>query len=60
MEDDVIQMQEIFRFNRVSTAEDGIIKGHYQATGVRPKFLTELTTRGLVVPVSHFDPAKQH
>jgi pilus assembly protein CpaF len=59
IEGDVIQMQEIFRFNRVSTAEDGTIQGHYQASGVRPKFLAELASRGLSVPASYFDPARQ-
>jgi pilus assembly protein CpaF len=59
IEGDVIQMQEIFRFNRVSTAEDGTIHGHYQASGVRPKFLAELASRGLSVPASYFDPARQ-
>jgi pilus assembly protein CpaF len=59
-EGDAIQMQEIFRFVRQSTDEDGRVHGFYQATGVRPKFLAELTSRGLSVPSSYFDPAKQH
>ncbi len=59
IEGDVIQMQEIFRFNRVSTKEDGSIVGHYQATGIRPKFLSELAQRGLNVPTSYFDPSRQ-
>ena len=59
IEGDVIQMQEIFRFNRVSTTAEGAITGHYQATGIRPKFLAELASRGLHVPASHFDPSKQ-
>jgi len=59
IEGDVIQMQEIFRFQRVSTAEDGTIHGHYQASGVRPKFLNELASRGLSVPPAHFDPTRQ-
>src|SRR5439155_17060841 len=33
MEGDVIQMQEIYRFHRQSTAEDGSIHGFYEATG---------------------------
>jgi pilus assembly protein CpaF len=59
MEGEVVQMQEIFRYHRVATAEDGDIIGHYQATGVRPKFLGELTARGLTIPTSHFDPTRQ-
>lgn len=59
IEGDVIQMQEIFRFNRVSTSADGEIVGYFQASGIRPKFLGELASRGLHVPASHFDPSKQ-
>ena len=59
IEGDIIQMQEIFRFVRVSTSEDGKIHGHYQATGVRPKFLGDLAARGLTVPATYFDPSKQ-
>src|SRR5271163_1596727 len=42
LEGDVIQLQEIFKFVRTGTAPDGAIQGHYQATGVRPRFLGEL------------------
>jgi len=59
IESDVIQMQELFRFNRVSTSETGEIQGHFQATGVRPKFLADLAARGLTVPAAYFDPSKQ-
>jgi pilus assembly protein CpaF len=59
IEGDVIQLQEIFKFVRVNTAEDGAVQGYYQATGVRPKFLPELSYRGLTVPASYFDPSKQ-
>jgi pilus assembly protein CpaF len=59
IEGDVIQLQEIFKFQRVSTDEDGTVQGYYQATGVRPKFLAELASRGLSVPVSYFDPSRQ-
>ncbi len=58
IEGDVIQMQEIFRYNRVATLEDGTIQGNFQATGVRPKFLTELASRGITVPSTYFDPSK--
>jgi len=60
IEGDVIQMQEVFRFNRTATYEDGSIQGTFLATGLRPKFLAELATRGITVPASYFDPAKGH
>ncbi len=59
IEGDIIQMQEIFKFQRISTGEDGTVNGHYQATGLRPKFLADLAARGLSVPANYFDPAKK-
>ncbi len=59
IEGDVIQMQELFKYVRVKTAEDGSISGYYQSTGVRPKFLTELAAQGITIPTSYFDPTKQ-
>jgi pilus assembly protein CpaF len=58
IEGDVIQMQEIFRYNRTGTTEDGTVQGNFQATGVRPKFLADLQNRGITVPSSYFDPSK--
>src|SRR3546814_15012402 len=56
MEGDVITMQEIFRFNRVSTDAEGTVHGHFQATGIRPKFMTELERRGIKLPTDLFSP----
>jgi len=58
MEEDVIQMQEIFRFHRVATLENGTIQGEYLPTGLRPKFLADLAAGGITLPVSYFDPGK--
>ena len=58
IEGDVIQMQEIFRFNRTGTSEDGTVLGNFQATGVRPKFLADLASRGITLPSAYFDPSK--
>jgi pilus assembly protein CpaF len=58
MEGDIIQMQDIFRFVRTATDPDGTIHGHHVATGVRPRFLAELTTHGVNIPGSTFDPSK--
>jgi pilus assembly protein CpaF len=58
MEGDILQMQEIYKFHRVKTDEDGTIHGHFVATGVRPRFLTELTAKGVHLPGSYFDPSK--
>jgi pilus assembly protein CpaF len=58
LEGDIIQMQEIYRFVRTSTASDGTVHGHFEATGVRPRFLAELTARGINIPGAYFDPSK--
>jgi len=59
LEGDIIQMQEIFKFVRTGTAPDGTVQGHFQATGVRPRFLSHLTNLGINIPGSFFDPSKQ-
>jgi pilus assembly protein CpaF len=58
LEGDIIQMQEIYRYVRTGTAADGTVEGHFQATGVRPRFLAELVARGINIPGSFFDPSK--
>jgi pilus assembly protein CpaF len=59
LEGDIIQMQEIFKFVRSGTAPDGTVQGYFQATGVRPRFLSHLTNLGITIPGSFFDPSKQ-
>src|ERR1700681_315450 len=58
LEGDIIQMQEIYRFVRTATAADGGVQGHLQATGVRPRFLTDLIAMGIKIPGSYFDPSQ--
>jgi pilus assembly protein CpaF len=58
LEGDIIQMQEVYRYVRTGTAADGAVEGHFQATGVRPRFLAELAARGVNIPGSYFDPSK--
>jgi Flp pilus assembly protein, ATPase CpaF len=58
LEGDIIQMQEIFKYVRTGTAPDGAVQGHFVATGVRPRFLAHLTTQGIKLPGSYFDPSQ--
>jgi pilus assembly protein CpaF len=55
MQDDVVQVQEIVRFIKEATDENGAIHGSFRATGVRPLFLAELRAYGIALPDSHFD-----
>lgn len=57
MEGDVITMQEIYRFNQTGMDKDGLVTGHFRATGVRPKFMDRLKAYGLSVPDATFDPS---
>ncbi|MDX1486486.1 MAG: CpaF family protein [Alphaproteobacteria bacterium] len=56
MEGDVVSMQEIFAFHRISTDEDGKIHGEFRCTGIRPKFSEEFKTRGIEVDEDMFAP----
>ena len=58
LEGDIVQMQEIFKFVRTGTAADGTVQGHFQATGVRPRFLADLIAKGIKIPGSYFDPTR--
>jgi pilus assembly protein CpaF len=50
MEQDVISMQEIFRFRRRGIDKDGLIQGDYETTGIRPQIMDILAARGLESP----------
>jgi pilus assembly protein CpaF len=58
MEGDVIQMQEIFRFVRTGMEADGKILGHFEATGIRPRFLEDIKAMGIEFPGKYFEPGK--
>jgi len=57
LEGDIIQMQEIYKFVRTGTGADGAVQGHFQATGVRPRFLSHLINLGIKIPGNYFDPS---
>jgi pilus assembly protein CpaF len=58
MEGDVISMQEIFRFKRKGRGSDGAILGDYETTGVRPKFMELLQSRGIELNPAIFAPGR--
>jgi pilus assembly protein CpaF len=58
MEGDVIQMQEIFRFVRTGMEADGKIIGHFEATGIRPRFLEDMKAMGIEFPGKYFEPGR--
>ncbi len=58
MEGQVVQMQDIFVFNRLSTEPDGTVIGEFRATGLRPKCLDEMIRKGIHFDTANFDPAR--
>jgi pilus assembly protein CpaF len=56
MEGDIIQMQEIFKYRRTSMTDEGKIIGHFEATGIRPRFLEHLIAMGVKIPGEYFEP----
>ncbi|HEX4870564.1 MAG TPA: CpaF family protein [Moraxellaceae bacterium] len=58
MEGDVVSMQEIFTYEQTGVGEKGEVQGHFRATGIRPKFIQRLHTRGVDLDDSTFDPTK--
>jgi pilus assembly protein CpaF len=47
MDGDVITMQEIFKFEQTGLSGESEVKGRFLATGIRPRFVQRLQTRGI-------------
>ena len=60
MEGEVVTMQEIFAFRQTGVDASGKVIGHFQATGVRPKFADKLHNYGFDLPDSMFDPTQRY
>jgi pilus assembly protein CpaF len=58
MEGQVVQMQDIFVFNRTQTEADGTVIGEFRATGLRPRCLDEMARRGIAYDTANFDPTR--
>lgn len=59
MEENVISMHEIFSFNRKGIGPDGRVVGAFEPTHIRPKFLEQLRTAGIVLPAGLFEKAME-
>lgn len=56
MEGDVITMQEIFRYRQTGISADGIVQGKFEATGIRPRFLSQVMAHGVTLSPDLFRP----
>jgi pilus assembly protein CpaF len=59
IEGDIISMQEIFRFEQTGLDPDGSVQGQFVATGIRPKFMHRLVTRGIALSDKLFEPTQR-
>src|SRR5439155_6006561 len=55
MEGEIITMQEIFAFEQTGIDAQGMVKGKFKATGIRPRFVEKFTVMGLHIPLDLFD-----
>ena len=60
MEGEIVTMQEIFAFRQTGIDAKGKVIGHFQATGIRPKFADKLRNHGVNLPDSMFDPTNRY
>jgi pilus assembly protein CpaF len=58
MEQDTVIMQDIFLFVQDGIDENGRAFGHFQATGVRPAFMSRLESAGVRLPANLFAARK--
>jgi pilus assembly protein CpaF len=47
-------MQDIYRYNQAGIDETGRARGNFEATGVRPSFMSKLESAGVRLPASAF------
>jgi pilus assembly protein CpaF len=54
MEQDTVVMQDIYRYVQQGIDETGRARGHFEATGIRPSFMSKLEAAGVRLPASAF------
>ena len=54
MEQDMIIMQDIFRYKQVGIDQNGRAYGQFESTGVRPSFINRLEAKGVKLPSNMF------
>jgi pilus assembly protein CpaF len=58
MEQNVVNMQEIFQFKRLGVDENGKVLGEFRATGIRPMMMQRIKERGIPLDEGIFDPER--
>ena len=55
MDEDVVSMQDIFRFEKRGIGLNGRVLGRFYSTGVTPRFAEKIMASGIAVPPNLFD-----
>jgi len=58
MEGDIITLQEIYSFEQTGLDANGVVKGRFKATGIRPRFVERFKALGIAIPADIFDTRK--
>ena len=58
VENEMVQLQEIFTFKQTGVDEDGKVLGYFTPTGVVPHFREHLASEGENLPVEMFQPIR--
>ena len=54
MEQEIIIMQDVFRYKQLGIDQNGRAFGQFEATGVRPTFMHRLESKGIKLPSNMF------
>src|SRR5207237_10669254 len=54
MEQDIIIMQDIFKYKQMGLDQNGRAFGQFESTGVRPSFMQRMETSGMKLPTNLF------
>ena len=57
LQDNKVELQEIFAFERVGVTDAGKVQGRFHATGVAPRILERLRVSGIQLPPGIFEEA---
>ena len=60
MEQDVVNMQQIFLFERRGVDQRGRVQGAFRATGIRPMMLQRFRERGVQIDPEIFNPENEY
>ena len=58
MEGEVITMQDVFVFEQQGITPEGLVRGRFRSTGIRPRCAERVATAGHALPLDLFDHAK--